>query len=939
MAEQRMKARDKTVQKMTRDGLVQENLADNSTVRVSKRAGDIKLERKDHLGADERLDSGRAAAQSRDAPARKRKRGNFHTDNEDEGAGSAMENGRDPALSSTQRKNAAKYRTREERAGEGKLQEKERQLSTSRGDSRKEENGGTRRPKQKRRLKFASEETGARDSEVAGKTGSKNSRLRADGAESADEDRRQAAKAAMKRSAVREHSNKGDRFTEDPEGMTGRRRSKLSFGSGEKEAGKAKKLATAAGAAASATIHRKLSEYEDENAALEAVNESTLAAERAGRLAKESARARGRRKQRRSSRMEARADKEKVNALYQQALQRDEKLRDSSLVKKQIQKARIKREYAKAKRAEQAVSAPVGTVDYIKKVGGKVTDFFKENRKVFLSVGVLIAMIFLIASSLTSCSAVFFQNLVSYTGASYMSSDEAIRDADLYYTQLEADLQEKINRMESENTGYDRYRYNIDEIGHDPFILISYLSAKYEIFEFDDTIKAELDALFAEQYSLSTESSNETITETKTVRVGESLGQVVTSGYCNCSICCGKWAGGATASGAMPQANHTIAVDASTPTVPMGTKVVMNGVEYTVEDTGNFTQYGVDFDVYYDSHSAASNHGHQTWEAYLADDNGSQEIEVTTTTQESVFSITLTNHSLTGICQNRLGSYEKEVFSGYNSTKGNLQMFETPLDFNWYYRISSYYGYRIHPISGENALHNGIDISAAEGTEVYAGLTGKVTTSSYNDSYGNYVVIEDDQGYEIRYAHLSNRSVSAGQAIEKGEEIGKVGSTGDSTGPHLHLELLHNGERLNPIFYFETGETMPAGDVEYSSEAAQRLVEYALQFQGTPYVWGGYSPSGFDCSGFVSYCLTNSGVLNTGHLDCNGLLARMTVIPESEMQAGDIIFFQGTYNTSGASHVGIYIGNGQMVHSGDPNKISDVYSSYYQQHWLCVARW
>ena len=81
-----------------------------------------------------------------------------------------------------------------------------------------------------------------------------------------------------------------------------------------------------------------------------------------------------------------------------------------------------------------------------------------------------------------------------------MSTDQAIRDADLYYTQLEANLQEKVNRIEADHTGYDRYRYNIDEIGHDPFILISYLSAKYEIFEFDSQVKADLDALFAAQY-------------------------------------------------------------------------------------------------------------------------------------------------------------------------------------------------------------------------------------------------------------------------------------------------------------------------------------------------------------------------------------------------------------------------------------------------------
>ena len=141
----------------------------------------------------------------------------------------------------------------------------------------------------------------------------------------------------------------------------------------------------------------------------------------------------------------------------------------------------------------------------------------------------------------------------------------------------------------------------------------------------------EIEVLFTSQYSLNTESKTETVTETKTVRVGESIGQVVTSGYCSCSICCGQWAGGPTASGVYPTANHTLAVDAYDPIVPVGTKVVMNGVEYTVEDTGAFAGYGVDFDVYYDNHAAASAHGHQTWECYLADANGSNEVTVTNT--------------------------------------------------------------------------------------------------------------------------------------------------------------------------------------------------------------------------------------------------------------------------------------------------------------------
>lgn len=218
-------------------------------------------------------------------------------------------------------------------------------------------------------------------------------------------------------------------------------------------------------------------------------------------------------------------------------------------------------------------TATVGTIDYIKKIGGKVTNFFKENRKVFISIGVLLALMLLIMSSFTSCSSMFIQNVVNYTGAGYMSTDQAIRDADLYYTQLEANLQEKVNRIEADHTGYDRYRYNIDEIGHDPFILISYLSAKYEIFEFDSQVKADLDALFAAQYSLTAESSTETITEKKMVRVGESLGQVVTSGYCSCPICCGQWSGGPTASGVYPQGNHTIAVDAYNPILPLERKL------------------------------------------------------------------------------------------------------------------------------------------------------------------------------------------------------------------------------------------------------------------------------------------------------------------------------------------------------------------------------
>ena len=138
----------------------------------------------------------------------------------------------------------------------------------------------------------------------------------------------------------------------------------------------------------------------------------------------------------------------------------------------------------------------------------------------------------------------------------------------------------------------------------------------------DDTHKRYLKEVFEEMNSF----ENKTVTTT--IQAGQSLGQVVTSAYCSCSICCGQWSGGPTASGVMPTPNHTLAVDADNPFVPMGTRIIINGTEYVVEDTGAFDQFGVQFDVYFSDHAEASAYGHKTFEAYLADGNENT-VEVT----------------------------------------------------------------------------------------------------------------------------------------------------------------------------------------------------------------------------------------------------------------------------------------------------------------------
>ncbi len=123
-------------------------------------------------------------------------------------------------------------------------------------------------------------------------------------------------------------------------------------------------------------------------------------------------------------------------------------------------------------------------------------------------------------------------------------------------------------------------------------------------------------------------------------------------------------------------------------------------------------------------------------------------------------------------------------------------------------RFASGYGYRIHPIYRTLKMHNGIDLTAPTGTEVYATGGGKVVNSGYSSGgYGNKVIIDHGYGYKTLYAHLDKVFVKNGQHISRGELIGKVGSTGRSTAPHLHYEVRKNDKTENPVNYYYTDLT------------------------------------------------------------------------------------------------------------------------------------
>ena len=125
-----------------------------------------------------------------------------------------------------------------------------------------------------------------------------------------------------------------------------------------------------------------------------------------------------------------------------------------------------------------------------------------------------------------------------------------------------------------------------------------------------------------------------------------------------------------------------------------------------------------------------------------------------------------------------------------------------------------------------------------------------------------------------------------------------------------------------------------------TDEKFRKMITEAEKYLGYPYVWGGSSPStSFDCSGFVSWVINHCGNgWNVGRQTANGLMGKCDIIPKSEAKPGDLIFFQKTYNTSGASHVGIYVGNGMMIHCGNPISYASIETSYWRQHYYCMGR-
>ena len=839
MQEHEYRARDKTVKKMSRDGLKEENLHSRKSIRVSNRETDDFF---CATQAEDMEDFSKRGERAEDTKSAKKK-----LYSEKAGRTEAAETvGQD--MEKSGKKRAASRKMRIPESESARWQEEIEEADSNTGERLSDYSS--------RVESIRGHPSGAREyAEAAAWTSHSRKKqqvqsyVRRERAEKTAEEKQTAQKEKessrfRKNQETAEQSMEG--FREEIKGKIKREQlhkeqkkqaGRLSFGdesSGMIQGagiGMAKKAVSAGTVAASAYVHGKSHEAEQENAAVEGAYKAELLGEKAVRYAvsRSSRRLQEALHTERQVEKTAEAGRLQFEAMQKSGKEVGKHAAEVEQAKKNTilrfwQKRRYKQAYAAAKEGKKATEDTIRVTETIAVKAKKVLqEILCRNRAIFAGIGVCVLLFAVMAASLSSCSASIQGGSTTIISTTYASEDEDIYAAENAYAQLEAALNNQINSMEATHPEYEEYRYQVDEISHNPYHLISYLTVKYGDFTYTQ-VASEIEEIFREQYSIHTESVRETVTETQTVRVGESLGQVVTSGYCNCPICCGVWSGGPTASGAMPQANHTIAVDASNPFVPLGTKIVMNGVEYVVEDTGAFDQYGVQFDVYYGDHAAASAHGHQTWEAYIADDNGSQEVEVTSTREVNRLETVLTNHNLDTVLRNRMNDEEEQRYDYYNLTYGNRDyLFDV------------------------NTLPSG-------------------------GGSGGF-------GYEIPAEALSDEKFA---------------------------NMIHEAEK----------------------------------YLGYPYVWGGASPStSFDCSGFVSWVINNCGNgWNVGRQTADGLRSCCAYVSPSEAKPGDLIFFQGTYNTPGASHVGIYVGDNMMIHCGNPIQYANISSAYWQEHFMAFGR-
>ena len=508
-------------------------------------------------------------------------------------------------------------------------------------------------------------------------------------------------------------SRRKPRLETSADPATGKPKTRLRFEKEVKEKSEALKGSTALrpmkGAAnlAAGMVHKQIYKNEHENVGVQAAHRAEIAGETGLRCA---SRAHKLAPYNKVKRLQNRTVNAQAKAAYQKALAENSELKKKKLAKAMYKK-QLKRKYAKAaretqKKGKRAKKTAVTTEKIVKEIAGAI----KRHPVAALVIFLIFLLILFITSAFTSCTSIGAGSSGAFSSVSYLADDNAIDQAELTYTEWETDLQLEINRMETIRPGYDEYRYQVDEIGHNPHVLMAYLTAVYGDFT-SSQAEVAMRNLFDSQYHL-------TLTEE---------------------------------------------VERRTRTEPA-----------TDPTTHQQTTTNVAYDY-------------------------------------KILNVKLTSVSLESVVSGRVNTEQRDACDTLLTTKGCRQYVKNVFgSTNWLSNVTSYYGYRVHPVSGGKDYHTGVDIGMPQGTVIRAGHDGVVTAAGNSGGYGLCVIIEGDtptgKTLMTRYGHCSQLLVAVGANVHAGDVIAKVGSTGTSTGPHLHLEVLLDGHYLNPLYFAETGD-------------------------------------------------------------------------------------------------------------------------------------
>lgn len=511
----------------------------------------------------------------------------------------------------------------------------------------------------------------------------------------------------------------------------GKTRSKLHFEKVEKHPPKLKpNPASRPVQEAGLYLHGKIHEVEQENVGVESGHKAEELAERQAGKALRNARRRHKLKPYRAA---AKAERKSMAAnaefVYQKSLRDNPELAQavSNPISRLWQKQHIKREYAKAARAagRSAAGSAKTTASAARKAaekGKQAASLVARHWKGALLIGGVGLLLMLIMGGLQSCTAMFGSAGTGLAATSYLSEDSDMLGAEAAYAGMEADLQYELDHYETLHPGHDEYRFELDEIGHDPYVLTSILSALHNgVFTLEE-VQGDLAMLFEQQYTL-----------TKRVEV-EIRYRTVT---------------------------HT--------------------------------------------------------------DSDGNEYEEEVPYRYSICYVTLKNADLSHLPVYLMSEKQLSLYAAYMQTLGNRQ--------------------DLFP----------------------------------SGSYPNASTVKEPTYYEIPPEALKDETFAA-------------------------------------------------------------MIAEAEKYVGFPYVWGGSSPStSFDCSGFISWVVNHSG-WNVGRQTAQGLYSLCTPVSPEQARPGDLVFFVGTYDTAGMSHVGLYVGNSVMLHCGSPISYTNLNSSYWQQHFYCYGR-